>query len=74
VKERFNCEYKFYYDSLPKDKEEDGLVSIPEFQLNFSYSTTIQQDGKENTYSECAHCRRIETCAKEKSEDSIETW
>jgi hypothetical protein len=36
---------------LPKDKKGVGLVSIPEFRPNFSYSTTIQQDERDNIVS-----------------------
>jgi len=33
-----NCEHKFFYDSLPKNKVGAGLISNPKFQLNFSES------------------------------------
>lgn len=47
VKECFNCEHKFSYVSLPNANEGLGLVSVSEFQLNVSYSTTIEQDGRD---------------------------
>jgi len=34
----FNCEHKFFYDSLLKNKVGVGLISNPKFQRNFSES------------------------------------
>jgi len=44
----FDCEHKFFYDSLPKNKVGVGLISNPKFQLNFS-ELRRQSDGKDNT-------------------------
>jgi len=41
-----DCEHKFFYGSLPKNKEGVGLISNPKFQLNFS-ELQRQLDGKE---------------------------
>ena len=46
----FNCEHKFFYDSLPKNKVGDGLISTPELQLNFpELQTTKQMDARDYT-------------------------
>jgi hypothetical protein len=42
-----DCEHKFLYGSLPKNKGEVGLISKPKFQLNFS-ELQGQPHGKEN--------------------------
>jgi hypothetical protein len=42
-----DCEHKFFYGSLPKNKVEVDLISNPNFQLNFS-ELQGQSDGREN--------------------------
>jgi hypothetical protein len=42
-----DCEHKFFYGSLPRNKVGVGLTSNPKFQLNFS-ELQRQLDGKEN--------------------------
>jgi hypothetical protein len=42
-----DCEHKFFYGSLPKNKVGVGLISNPKFQLNFS-ELQRQSDGREN--------------------------
>ena len=46
-KDGSDCEHKFFFGSLPKNKEGVGLILNPKFELNFS-ELQRQSDGKEN--------------------------
>jgi len=43
-----DCERKFFYDSLPKNKVGVCFISKPKIQLNF-WKLQRQSDGKNNT-------------------------
>ena len=45
-----DCEHKFFYDSLPKNKGGVGLISNPKFQSNSSELQRLS-DGKDNIVS-----------------------
>jgi hypothetical protein len=61
-----DCEHKFFYGSLPKNKVGVGLISNPKLQLNFS-ELQRQSDGR-GKYGGRSDNIRINTYAAAKPE------
>jgi len=65
----YNCEHEFCYDSLSKKKVRVGLISTPEFQLNF---WNHKDNLTERINSGCSDHTSINAYAASKSEGITE--